>query len=125
MDITQDIADAKYTITSYNADCIFVNKEPYHQSLLICPESLISPWDVSELSQLNETTLTPIIQYQPEIVIIGTGDQLVLPEPKVIAYFAKHKIGLETMNTPAACRTYGILAAEARKVMTGIIFNAV
>lgn len=121
MDITQDIADAKYTITGYNDDCIFVNDEPYRQSLIVSPDSLITPWEVSRADQLNEENLAQVIRALPEIVIIGTGEKLVLPDPKIIAYFAQYQIGLETMNTPAACRTYGVLAAEARKVMVAII----
>jgi len=122
MDITQDINEAKYSITGYETDCVFINQEPYKQSLIISPDSLITDWEVMNLTQLNNENLIQFITYQPEIVIIGTGEKLVLPDPKIIAFFAQHRIGFETMNTAAACRTYGILAAEARKIMVGIVF---
>ena len=122
MDITQDFADANYIITGYEPGNVFINNETHQQSLIISPDSLVSPWEVTDVSQLNETTLASIIEDRPEIVIIGTGETLILPEPKIIALFAQHQIGLEAMNTSAACRTYGILVAEGRKATAGIIF---
>ena len=121
MDFTQDITDARYIITGYTSECVFVNNKLHNKSLLITPDSLIPSWGVNDISQLNENNLAQVIQHQPEIVLIGTGEKLILPDPKMIAYFAQQQIGLETMNTQAACRTYGILAAEQRKVMAGII----
>ena len=122
MEITEDFAYGKLIITGYKPGCVLINNEPYHQSLIVNPESLIFPWGVTEISQLNQTTLASILNDQPEIVIIGTGESLILPEPNIIALFAQHQIGLETMNTSAACRTYGILVAEGRKATAGIIF---
>jgi uncharacterized protein len=121
MDITQDFADANFIITGYKPGCVFINNEPHEKSIIVNPETLISPWDVTDISGLNETTLEAIFKDPPEIVILGTGEFLVLPEPKIIALFAQHRIGLEFMNTSAACRTYGILIAEGRKATAAII----
>ena len=123
MDITQDFCDAKFIITGYGTNSVMINNEPHLESLIIGPELLISPWNVTNPSDLDENNLEIIIQQQPEIVILGTGEKLVLPEPKIIALFAQHGIGLESMNTMAACRTYGVLIAEGRKAMAGIIFQ--
>jgi len=124
MDITQDFADANFIITGYKPDCVLINHEAHQKSFIISPDSLLTTWEVTDVSHLNEVTLASIIDNPPEIMLIGTGDILVLPDPKIIALFAQHKIGLETMNTSAACRTYGILIAEGRKAAAGIIFNA-
>jgi len=122
MDFTQDFADANYIITGYEPGNVFINNLIHQQSLIISPDSLISPWEVADVSQLNEASLASVLENQPEIMIIGTGETLVLPEPKIIALFAQHRIGMEAMNTSAACRTYGILVAEGRKATAGIIF---
>ena len=123
MDITQDFADAKFVITGYELDVVFINNEPQQQSFIVSPDSLVTPWKVKNIKHLNETTLVSIFENPPEIMIIGTGESLILPEPKIIALFAKHHIGLETMNTNAACRTYGILIADGRKATAGIIYS--
>ena len=122
MDITQDFADANFIITGYKQGCVLINDEPQDKSFITSPAYLITPWDVTECNQLNETTLAPILRNKPEIMIIGTGETLILPDPMIIALFAQHQIGLETMNTHAACRTYGILIAEGRNAAVGIIF---
>jgi uncharacterized protein len=122
MDITQDFADAKFIITGYKPGCVLINDKPYQQSFLLSPNSLTCPWQVTHITDLAQSTLGEIFETRPEIVIIGTGDTLIFPEPEIIALFAQHQIGLETMNTAAACRTYGILIAEGRKATAGIIF---
>ena len=122
MDISQDFADAKFIITGYEPGKVLINHKAYQQSLIISPESLVHPWKVTDVLDLNEITLASILEDRPEIMIVGTGETLILPEPKIIALFAQHQIGLETMNTGAACRTYGILVTEGRKATAGIIF---
>ena len=123
MDIKQDFTDSNFVITGYEPGRVFINKEAHHQSLIISPDSLVSPWEVTNVTQLNETTLVSILDSNPEIVIIGTGETLILPDPKIIALFAQNQIGLEAMNTGAACRTYGVLVAEGRKATAAIIFS--
>ena len=122
MSLTQDFADANFIITGYRADCVLINNEPHSQSLVICPDKLIAPWEVTNVTQLHENNLEAIIKMQPEVVLLGTGHQLILPQPRIIALFAQHRISFEAMNTYAACRTYGILVAERRKAAAALIF---
>jgi len=122
MDMTQDFADANFMITSYEEDHVQINQEIYHQSVIISSDRLIHPWNVTDASQLNESTIAPILEIRPEILILGTGKSLVLPDPRIIALFAQQSIGFESMNTSAACRTYGVLIAEGRKAAAGLIF---
>ena len=122
MSLTQDIADASYMITGYDSGCILINNERYTQSLVVYPDKLLSPWDVTDVSKLNADNLAAIFALRPEVVLLGTGDQLALPHPKIIALFSQYRIGLEFMTSPAACRTYGILVSEGRKAAAAIIF---
>ena len=122
MSLTQDFADANFIITGYRADCVLINNEPHSQSLIICPDKLIAPWKVTNVNQLHEDNLAAIIKMQPEVVLLGTGHQLILPHPRIIALFVQHKISFEAMNTHAACRTYGILVAERRRAAAALIF---
>ncbi len=122
MSLTQDFADANFIITGYRPDCILINHKRYSRSLVVCPDKLVTPWSVTGIDQLDEESLAVIFSLEPEVVLLGTGEQLTFPEPKILALFAQHKIGLETMNTNAACRTYGILLAERRRAAAAIIF---
>lgn len=123
MSLTQDIDDSNYIITGYQPGCVLINHESYSQSLIICPDKLVTPWEVTHIDQLNKTTLTEVFDLKPEVVLLGTGEQLLLPNPKILALFSDYKIGLETMSTNAACRTYGILTSEGRRTAAAIIFS--
>lgn len=124
MALTEDILDAKYVITGYKPGCVIINKEAYTQSVIVCPNSIISPWIVTDISQFTEESADTIVQLKPEVILLGTGEQLNLPDPKIIAYIAKFGIGFEAMCTDAACRTYGILIAERRRAVAGLIIPA-
>lgn len=123
MSLTQDFADADFIITGYQPDCVLINNKRYTQSLVVCPDKLITPWEITSVDQLDEESLITIFNLKPEVVLLGTGEQLILPKPETLAMFAQHEIGLETMNTNAACRTYGILTAERRRAAAAIIFT--
>ena len=122
MDLTQDIINANFIITGYQPDYILINHKHYSQSLIVCPDKLVTCWKVTSTEQLNKKSVTTILDLNPEVVLLGTGERLTLPSPKILAMFAQHNIGFEAMNTSAACRTYGILLAEERRVAAAIIF---
>ncbi len=123
MDITQDFAEATYVITAYQPGCVFINDEPHTENLIISPEQVIIPWNTNSISDLSEESCEALISMQPEIVILGSGAKLQMPNPRILELFSRQHIGLETMNTHSACRTYGILIAESRKAVAGLILN--
>lgn len=122
MDLTQDFADSGFMITGYQPGCVLINGNPYSRSLIVCPDKLITAWGVSHVQRLDKPSLAAIFDLQPEIVLIGTGEQVIFPDGEIIAWFAQQKVGLEAMSTTAACRTYGILISEGRRVAAGLIF---
>ena len=52
----------------------------------------------------------------PEIILIGTGKTQQFLNPKINAALAAQGIGIEYMNTAAACRTLLMLQSEGRRV---------
>ena len=62
-----------------------------------------------------------MLSLEPEIVILGTGERQVFPEPSLFAAVAGRGVGLEVMDNGAACRTYNVLLAEGRRVALAII----
>ena len=122
MSLTQDLTDANYIITGYESDCVLVNHEAFFTSLIVTSDKLINPWEVTSVDQLDESNLDDIFKLNPEVVLIGTGETLIQLHPKLIAKFSHQNVGVETMNTSAACRTYGILISEGRRTAAAIIF---
>lgn len=67
--------------------------------------------------------LAAALELEPEIILIGTGEDASLPDVELMSALAERGIGLEFMTTPAACRTYNVLVHEQRRVVVAL-FNA-
>ena len=121
MEITEDNVTHGHTITSYGAGYLAVNETIWRQSLIISPEKLDTDWPASTPADLTLQNLQYLEDWQPEVVIIGTGEKQVFPEPEVTAFFLSRGIGCEVMDSAAACRTYTILLSENRKVVAALL----
>lgn len=101
---------AKYQINGYTANSVTINGQIYTQSILVMPQYL-SLWD------LNIIVLAAL---KPEIILLGTGGKLVFPDPAITQVLFAQRIGVETMTTAAACRTYTALTSEGRNVLAAM-----
>lgn len=73
---------------------------------------------------LSVEDLKPAIDLDPEVLIVGTGTQSMLPSPQLTAALASQGIGLEFMDTRAACRTFNVLSGEGRQVVAALFIGA-
>ena len=60
---------------------------------------------------------------EPELVVFGSGARLRFPSPALLRPLIDAGIGVETMDTAAACRTYNVLLAEGRSVVAALLFG--
>jgi uncharacterized protein len=90
--------------------------------IIVAPDRIVETWQVDSPSTLEVAHLEPAVALQPEIILLGTGDALALPDLDLMAALAERAIGLEIMSTPAACRTFNVLAGEHRRVVAAL-FN--
>lgn len=90
-------------------------------SFIISPRHLIRDWPPTEVAELASTHMEILAELQPEVILLGTGSKLQFPETKILAEIHNQQIGIEIMDTAAACRTYNILMTEGRFVVAGII----
>ncbi len=120
MELIQDTGTG-FSIHSVEAGQININGTIYTHSLIVTPTQIIADWDIQQVSDLTPIACQTLLQFQPEIILLGTGAQHTLPDLKVIALLGQQRIGLECMNTDAACRTYNVLMAEGRNVMAALI----
>jgi uncharacterized protein len=109
------------TITGYGEGYVMVNGERRASSVVVLPDR-IEPWERKEFSQLTEADFQFLEGLGVEIVLLGTGARQRFPHPRLTAALAQAGIGLEVMDTQAACRTYNILVAEERKVAAALLF---
>ena len=133
MRISQELEPTSYSIRSFNSNHITILKpvtaalEPgsreqtLSNSFVIMPKHLITDWAVKSVSELTDQHLAELEQYKPELVLLGTGSRQIFPDAVLLSGFSSRGIGVEVMDTPAACRTYNILMHEGRHVAAAIM----
>lgn len=108
-------------ITGYGEGYVMVNAVRHERSLVVTPEQLLADWPVAALEALGPEHVATLAELGAEIVLLGTGARLAFPHPALLAPLAEARIGVEVMDSRAACRTYNVLMAEGRKVAAAII----
>lgn len=121
MDITLDSTNSRYLIRAYEAGKLHINDEIISQSVIVTPEQLIHPWTPQNFHALGPEHLTELMISSPQIILIGTGEKWQIIPPEWLMIFYELQIGVEVMNTHAACMTFNVLAAEGRKVVAGLL----
>ena len=121
MKFTEDYATGVNVIRSYDDSGIIINSNHYSNSLVVSSNRLIDSWPIQQINELNPDALGLLLELEPEVIVIGTGHRLEFPSPKAYASIINQGIGIEFMDSGAACRTYNILISENRKVVAGII----
>jgi uncharacterized protein len=123
MPLAEDIVTSRYRISAYSAQSVTVNEVEYQQSLVLSAAQLICPWPVASIDHLNAENFAPVLELQPDVVLLGTGNRQLFPDARVFALFGEQGIGLEVMDNGALCRTFNILVAEDREVVAAIMLG--
>jgi len=123
MKLTQEYGSGTYRIRSYEPGKVRINDELIESSVVVTPDLLIRDWAPQHPSQLTVADLVAIIDYKPEVVLLGTGTSQRFPERAVLRELLGRGIGVEVMDSAAACRTYNILMAEDRRVAAALILE--
>jgi uncharacterized protein len=107
-------------VRRYDAGVIVIGEQRITRACIVTPQELLLDWSASSISELSESDLEPLLARRTDIVLLGAGDGQQLPDSKVRALFRARGTALECMGLGAACRTYNILASEARSVLAGL-----
>ncbi len=124
MKFSEDKIDQGYYVTAYDEGMVMVSGVPKTSSFIIALEQLIEDWAPTHIDELSAQHMQPLLELEPELVLIGTGKSLKFPAIEHYACLIQQNIGVEIMDSAAACRTYNILLNEGRKVAAGIIIGA-
>ncbi len=121
MPFVEDIISGCNNIQAYEPGQITVNEKIYPGNLIISLTEIISPWPVTSIHELSHEHLQCIFDFNPEVVLLGTGERQIFPDIEILARFTEQGTGIEVMNTGAMCRTFNILAGEGRQVIAAVI----
>ena len=110
-------------VRAYNQDWLQIDDQRFTQSTLVSSLDGQRPriWGPDRFEALKDEHLSELLACGAELVILGTGSRLQMAPPLWQAQFAQARVGLESMDTAAACRTYNILAGEGRKVIAALL----
>ncbi len=107
-------------VRRYDAGVIVIGEQRITRPCIVTPQELLLDWSASSISELSESDLETLLAPRADIVLLGAGETQQLPAAAVRAMFRSRGIALECMSLGAACRTYNILASEARSVLAGL-----
>lgn len=122
MKMALDNTSGVNTVTRYASGRVNLRDRSFDTSLIIFPDTIVTDWPACRADTLRSADFKPIVEYGPEVLILGTGETQVFPEPAIFATLMDLGIGFEVMDNAAACRTYNILLAEDRQVALALIF---
>lgn len=123
MKLHQSDTQKYQTVTGYDQTGVEINAERYNYSLVVLPEMAPRAWDAPNFESLTVEHFDVIGADDPDVVILGTGARQRFIHPRLTAALTLRRIGVECMDSQAACRTYNILMGEGRKVALALIID--
>ncbi|HID72922.1 MAG TPA: hypothetical protein EYH03_04150 [Chromatiales bacterium] len=121
MKFTQETDTQGNIIQAYWPGQIVVSGRTLENSLIVTRERLLETWRPRTAAELEADDLICILEFEPEVVLLGTGPKQAFPAPDTLRPILERGIGLEVMDTAAACRTYNILMSEGRRVVAALL----
>ena len=109
------------SITGYGPGWVAVNGEKHTSSVLVSAAGVRQHWNCARFEDLTAMHFSQLLELGPELVIFGSGERIQFPKPQWLEALFARRIGLETMDTQAACRTYNFLAGEGRQVVAALL----
>jgi uncharacterized protein len=112
-----------YAINSFSRGEIVINQQRYTSSLILLPDRIIADWKPGRFEEIEGEDFSALLELKPDLVLLGTGESHLFPRPELYSSLIEAGIGLESMTTAAACRTYNILQSEGRGVAAALILD--
>ena len=95
---------------------IVVGNQTFSEPVALTGDRIVEAWSAVPVESLSIETLAPLLELQPELIVVGTGSQQLLPHREFMFAMARAGVGLEFMDTPAGARTFNVLIGEGRSV---------
>ena len=124
MKLQADRIEGRNAIARHGPDGVIVNGAEHRNSVLVPWTGEVRPWHVGSFDALTEEHFEELADMKPELVIFGSGARLRFVQPRLMKVLIGQRIGVETMDTAAACRTYNVLLAEGRSVLAALLFDS-
>jgi uncharacterized protein len=114
-------APASNVVTGSGPGWVRVGQTEYRSNVILLPDAVIEGWAPNGFAALTEPDFAALLAHSPETVLLGTGARQMFPHPRLLQALSAAHVGVEVMDTRAACRTFNILVAEDRRVAAALI----
>ena len=111
------------SITGYGPGWVGINTDKVVHSVVVGSRGERMDWQCNSFEDLTPEHFAQLAVMAPELVIFGSGSRIRFPQPVWLKALMAQRIGIETMDTQAACRTYNILAQEGRHVVVALLLG--
>ena len=123
MKLQADRMEGLNAISRHGVAGVIVNGTEHRSSVIVPWQGSVQAWPVDDFSALSEAHFELLAALGPELVIFGSGSRIRFPKPAWLGPLMARRIGIETMDTAAASRTYNVLLAEGRTVVVALLFE--
>ena len=123
MKMRADRIEGQNAIARHGPEGVVVNGVEHTESVVVPWRGEVLRWNAESFEALAADHFARLAALKPELVIFGSGARLRFPAPALLRPLIDAGIGVETMDTAAACRTYNVLLAEGRSVVAGLLFS--
>jgi uncharacterized protein len=120
MKLQPDKSDVQ-TLTAHGPGWVAINGEKIEGSVVLGSHGERFEWNCTHFDQLGPEHFAQLASLGAEMIIFGSGSRIRFPHPAWLQTLMAQRIGVESMDTPAACRTYNILASEGRHVIAALV----
>jgi uncharacterized protein len=114
---------ASNLVTATGDGWVRVGTQEFRENIVLTPDTVTPGFAAGGFDALTEADFERLLATSPEIVLLGTGASQRFPPPRITAPLARARVGLEVMDTRAACRTYNILVGEGRTVLAALLLQ--
>ncbi|MDD5248385.1 MAG: Mth938-like domain-containing protein [Rhodocyclaceae bacterium] len=121
MKLYADSRSSFHVVTAHGPGYVAVDGQRLERSLLLQPDRIDAAWGPDAFAELTAAHLAPLATLGCDVLLLGTGPRQRFPAPAILRPLIEARVGVEVMDTPAACRTYNILVAEGRQVAAALI----
>jgi uncharacterized protein len=121
MEFTRENTKQENAIVACTDREVRLRGRAYGGSVIVTRHAVIDGWRPSAVASLSIGDFEALLDMQPEVVLLGTGQRQSMPPPALYAEFAARGIGLEVMDNRAACRTFNLLLGEFRDVALALM----
>jgi len=113
--------EGKNVITAYDDHSVTVADRLYQESIVVSPDGPVEHWPPQDFADVSAQHFARLLDLKPEIILFGSGQRHRFPTADVMSNLAEKQVGLEVMDTKAACRAYNFLVGEGRAVLAALL----